>query len=296
MRAVSIGEILWDVIGGNDFLGGAPFNLCVNLSRMGHDAIFISAVGDDERGSRALAQAKAFGIDTRFLARTTAAPTGISCVVLDQEGKATHQIPRPAAYDFASLSALQLEELGREQPSWICYGTLANVEPRPRALLHSLFSGNPAAKRFYDINLRPRCWTRDVVIDLISHANGVKLNDDEAATLGGLFGWRVHSLQPFAEMAAKQFGLELVCITQGSKGCALWRNGEYVESPGFPVQVSDTVGSGDAFSAALLHGLQQNSTLPEIADFANRVGALVASRAGATPAWTEAEARELKRV
>lgn len=296
MRAVSIGEILWDVIGGKEFLGGAPFNLCAHLAQLGHDAIFISAVGDDERGARAMSQAQALGIDTRFLARTTSAPTGISCVALDGEGKAIHQIPRPAAYDFVSLTEAQLTELYREQPAWICFGTLANVDPKPRALLHRLISGNIAAKRFYDINLRPHCWTREVVADLMSHANGVKLNDDETSVLGELFGWPAHSLRKFAEMAAVQFNLDLVCITQGPQGCTLWRKGEYLESPGFMVQVSDTVGAGDAFSAALLHGLEQQWSLAEIAEFANRVGALVASRPGATPGWSESDARNLKRV
>jgi fructokinase len=87
--------------------------------------------------------------------------------------------------------------------------------------------------------------------------------------------------------------LELVCVTRGENGCCLWRSDEFAEHPGLHVHVADTVGAGDAFSAALLHGLDQEWPLAEVAAFANRVGALVASRPGAIPAWTEAEARIL---
>jgi fructokinase len=241
-----------------------------------------------------LQRAKELGIDLRFLSQSSTGPTGISCVILDAEGRAEHQIPRPAAYDFVSLNAAQLAELTKDQPRWICYGTLANVEPGPRALLDRLLAANTKAKRFYDLNLRPRCWTRNVVVDLMTLASGVKLNDDETGTLAALFGWPANGLSSIAEMAARQFELELVCITRGPDGCALWSNGHYVESPGFRVNVSDTVGAGDAFSAALLHGLHHQWGLADVAEFANRVGALVASRAGATPAWTELEARNLK--
>ncbi len=111
MRVVSVGEILWDLIGGKEFLGGAPFNLCAHLARLGHDAIFISAVGEDERGQRALSQARKLSIDVRFIRRTGAAKTGVSEVVLDEAGKATHHIPRPAAYDFVTLSDEERAEL-----------------------------------------------------------------------------------------------------------------------------------------------------------------------------------------
>jgi fructokinase len=296
MRVVSIGEILWDLIGDKEFLGGAPFNLCAHLARLGHNAIFISAVGEDERGGRALAQATKLGLDVRFIGRTGAAKTGVSEIMLDEAGRATHHLPRPAAYDFVTLSDQQRTELSAAHPDWICYGTLAQMETGPRTLVGRLCCENPAAKRFYDINLRPRCWTPELVEDLMAQANCVKLNDEETNALAGLFDWPMEPVERFCGVAASRFNLELICVTRGPDGCALWSKGQFVESPGFPVLVSDTVGAGDAFSAALLHGLHQKWSLHEIADFANRVGALVASRAGATPAWSETEARAQERV
>ena len=293
MRVVSIGEILWDLIGGNEFLGGAPFNLCAHLAQLGHVPHFVSAVGQDERGRRAMAQAVRLGVDTSFIIETDRAATGISAVVLDAEGIATHNLPRPAAYDFMSLNDEQRKRIESEQPKWICFGTLAQKEHGPRGLTRNVLRDNPSSGRFYDVNLRPRCWTPELVEALLREASAAKLNKEEASALAGLFDCPLESLQQFSEGLARRFELELVCVTDGENGCGLWRDGEFVERPGLHVEVVDTVGAGDAFSAALLHGLDQEWPLAEIAAFANRVGAVVASRPGATPAWTEAEALSL---
>lgn len=293
MQVVSIGEILWDLIGGQEFLGGAPFNVCAHLAQLGHAPYFVSAVGQDERGRRAKAEASRLGVDTQFVTETGLGATGISAVTLDDDGKATHNLPRPAAYDFMSLNQEQRAILQRQQPKWICFGTLAQMEPGPRALTRQILRDNPAAGRFYDVNLRPRCWTPELVETLMHETSAAKLNEDEAAALAGLFDWPLKSFPQFSELLARRFGLEFVCVTHGENGCGLWRNDEFVQQPGLHVDVADTVGAGDAFSAALLHGLDQQWPLAEVAAFANRVGALVASRPGATPAWTETEARDL---
>jgi fructokinase len=296
MRVICIGEILWDVVDGSEFLGGAPFNLCAHLAQLGHHSIFISAVGRDRRGSQALEKSTALGIDTRFIATTERAPTGVSEVVLDGNGKAAHNLLRPAAYDFVTLDLEHRKLLSQERPDWICYGTLAQMEVGPRSLTRHLFGDNTGAKRFYDVNLRPRCWTPELVEDLFHQANAVKLNDEEANAMAGLFDWPSGSLPEFSELAARRFGLELLCVTRGALGCSLWREGEFVESQGFHVEVADTIGSGDAFSAALLHGLSEKWALRDVAEFANRVGALVASRSGATPTWSKQEALQLLRA
>lgn len=293
MRVVSIGEILWDVIGEKEYLGGAPFNLCAHLAQLGHEVFFVSAVGCDERGRRTLEKLKSLSIDTSYVSCVESAATGISEVSLDREGKATHRLPRPAAYDHVSLIAEQRGALARMEIDWICYGTLAQTQARPRAVTRHLLNDNPRAGRFCDINLRPRNWTAELVDDLLAQATAVKLNDDEAVVLSELLGWPPSSLECFAELAGARFKLDVVCITRGASGSALWRKGEYVEAPGFRVAVADTVGSGDAFSAALLHGIELGWPLKKIAEFSNRVGALVASRPGATPIWSLEEALDL---
>lgn len=290
MHVVSIGEILWDVIGGREFLGGAPFNLCAHLARLGHAPYFVSAVGRDERGRSAKDQAAAMGVTTECILETALAPTGVSEVVLDGNGVATHKLLRPAAYDFMALDSGRRVDLQSKQPKWICFGTLAQTEPGPRELTHSLLRDNPNAGRFYDVNLRPGCWTPELVAMLMQEATAAKLNEEELWTLANVFDCRRSSLEELCGAFAQRFAIDLVCITRGECGCALWRKGEFTERAGVRVAVADTVGAGDAFSAALLHGLDRGWPLAQVAEFANRVGALVASRPGATPAWHEAEA------
>lgn len=186
MRVASLGEILWDLIGGEEFLGGATFNFSVQLSRLGHDVSFISAVGDDERGRRAIDAAKRLGLSTKFIRTSKEAPTGTVSVFLDAQRQPRYVLHRPAAYDFAAM----LNEPIR--PEWIYHGTLQLIEPRMLALLRDLISLYPDARRFYDINLRKDSYSGPLVLELLALADVVKLNDDELFTCKGWRGRRTH--------------------------------------------------------------------------------------------------------
>jgi fructokinase len=128
----------------------------------------------------------------------------------------------------------------------------------------------------------------------MSQATIVKLNHEEVEAISLMLGSRHGSLEEFCRNYADAYKWAGVCVTRGSLGCTVLMDGQYIEAPGYPVQVVDTVGAGDAFAAAFLHGLGNGWPTPQIADFANRVGALVASRRGAIPDWTIAEANALE--
>ncbi len=284
MKILSIGEILWDVIGGREHLGGAPFNLAVHASRLGHQAWILSAVGDDERGKRAREQAERLGVHTRYLSTSLQAETGIACVGQDAEGLPTFDIVRPSAYDFLSPT----DELLADSFDAICFGSLLqSFEPARRAIIRVLSTFTKAV-RFYDVNLRPG-YDLSCVEDLLSRATMVKLNENEARILSGS---QHLSFREFCETQATLFGLEAVAITRGENGCAVWIRGEYAEDSGRSIQVADTVGAGDAFGAAFLHGVTKGWRAAQVASFANQVGALVASRAGAVPEWTVDELQD----
>lgn len=292
---LSIGEILWDVIGCTEHLGGAPFNICAHLMRLGHEPIFVSAVGDDERGRRTLHELARVGIGAQYVGVTKEAPTGVSEVVLDESGNATHSLPRPAAYDFVALDAGERDSIASTNPDWLVYGTLSQMQPRVLELTRTMVSDNPKTRRFYDVNLRPHSWTSDLVANLLSLADAVKMNDEECQTMSRIFSLPNKPLRSFCEALTARMRGRTVCITRGAEGCAVWHDGEFAETAGFRVDVADTVGAGDAFSAALLHAFSESWTLAHLAEFANRVGALVASRRGAAPAWTAEEAASLVR-
>lgn len=295
MKIISLGEILWDVFEHDELLGGAPFNFSAHARRLGHDVLFVSAVGEDERGDAALERMADLGLSTSFVKRSPDAPTGIVPVTLDSTGQPRFVIQRPAAYDLVSLTERQLAALSSPEAEWIYFGTLHQRSADARRALAAILETNPHARRFYDVNLRPDSYDEALVDGLLRTSTVAKLNDEEANILAAMSGGRLRNLEGFMRDRAALYGWEAVCVTRGAQGCAILARDQYVEIAGYPVPVADTVGAGDAFSAAFLHALANGLSPVEIGDFANRVGALVASRRGAVPPWTIEEARALER-
>jgi fructokinase len=293
MKIISLGEILWDILPRTEHLGGAPYNFALHAHNLGHEICFVSAVGNDHRGQRALDQMKAANLTTRFVNCSSDYPTGTVTVSFNSSGGTQYQIHRPAAYDFPDPGSADFEALVTPSPQWIYYGTLQQMSASARALTMRLLSATPAAKRFYDVNLRINSYTPDLVRDLALHADVLKLSEEELPAVQEIIGFPGSSREQFCRNSAREFGLEAVCITRGPDGCTLLLQEELVEACGFRIKVADTIGAGDAFSAALVHGLGAGWPAMQIADFANRVGALVASRAGGTPQWTIQEAMAL---
>lgn len=295
MRVISIGEVLWDVFGEEEHLGGAPLNFAAHLGRLGHEVLFVSAVGNDARGNRVLARMSEMHLPTDYVSRSKKYATGTVTVTLASGGQPTFTIHRPAAYDFPRLTTAQLNALLSIPPDWIYFGTLLQMSHDARRLTMNLLSSSKHSERFYDVNLRANSYDAALVRDLLACASIVKLNDVEVPEVSAIVGKRSSSLENFCRSYASAFGWKAVCVTTGAAGCVALINDEYIESAGYLVQVVDTVGAGDAFAAAFVHGLGEHWQARDIADFANRMGALVASRKGAIPNWTVDELRALRK-
>ena len=295
MKLISIGEILWDVIGGQEHLGGALLNLSVHATRLGHDVSLVSAVGTDRRGDHALEAMSSLGLSTDLVQRSEEWPTGIVTVTVADDGQPEFDIHRPAAYDSMKLGKATFERLAAWDPDWVCYGTLLSMYPRGRNVLFDTMDALPRARRFYDVNLRPKSFTPDLLLELLRRATVVKINQDEVHSLDGILETSHRTPEEFCRDYAARWGCEAVCVTRGELGCALLALDEYVEVPGYRVQVADTVGAGDAFSAAFLHGLNAGWPAAQIGDFANRLGALVASRPGGAAPWSLDQIEALSR-
>jgi fructokinase len=289
MRVLSIGEILWDVFPDGERLGGAPFNFAAHAARLGHQALMISGVGDDGRGRRALDQAAALGLTTEYIRVMPDQPTGYVTIALDHAGQPSYTIHRPAAYDFPLLGDAEIKAFSSGPADWLYFGTLQQTSEPARALLMRLVREGCACKRFYDVNLRRDCYTGPLVAELMAQADIVKLNEGEMCHVAALCGLPAGSVAEFAREGGLRYGWLGTVVTRGEHGCTLWLEGQVVESAGHRIEVADAVGAGDAFAAAFLHGYASGWNAAGIADFANRVGALVASRRGAIPSWTTAE-------
>ena len=268
MTILSIGEILWDVFPDSVRLGGAPFNFAVHAHRLGHHVIFVSAVGDDEQGRVALSRAGALGLSTEFIQVACGHATGSVTVQLSTEGQPDFTIHRPAAYDRLILDGAKLQRLAEMRPDWVYFGTLFAMDPAACAQLHRLLKSLPDARRFYDVNLRRGNYSAPLVRELLALADCVKVNDEEA--------------QLFPDLGEAPS----VAITRGERGCTVRIGSDRANCPAYPVKIADTVGAGDAFAAAFLHGLANGWNASRTGDYANRLGAVVASRAGAVPQWS----------
>jgi fructokinase len=293
VRIVSIGEVLWDVIGDKEYLGGAALNFAAHAARLGHTVFFVSAVGRDKRGRRVLERMAEIGLSTRYVHEVETHPTGVVTVELDPGGVPRFTLHHPAAYDAPELTKGDVAELLSPKPDWIYFGTLFQMSPQAKQLTYRLIDSHCGARLLYDVNLRKDSYTAPLVRELMGRAQVVKLNEDEATSIDQMFGRASRSLEDFCRTYANEFGWQSACVTRGEKGCAMLVEGEYVEVGGYAVQAQDTVGAGDAFAAAFVHGLSLKWPPAEIADFANRVAAIVASRPGGTPSWTLEEARAL---
>jgi fructokinase len=294
LRILSLGEILWDVFQDEEFLGGAPLNFSVSVQKLGNSVALLSAVGSDDRGRLAIDRMTRLGLQTDFVQTASNKTTGTAIVTTDSAGNATFAIDRPAAFDAVDLDDTLLEKISQLRLNWIYFGTLAQaMEPGEQRLLQ-LLAVSPAANRFYDINLREGHWNLPLVQRLSGLATIIKMNESEAERLSVLAHGPVpYVIDAFCEFWSSSFGGDIICITLGSRGCAVWQKGALQVFSGFEVQVVDTVGAGDVFAAGFLHGLENGWDMKKTASFANALGAIVASRAGATPAWTIEECLEL---
>jgi fructokinase len=287
-RIAVIGEVLWDVFPDSTRLGGAPLNFAAHARRLGHEPLLVSAVGNDKLGAEALARIAALGLDTTMIDVSRHLETGTARVDLGDGEHPAFTIVRPAAYDDVRLTGERLERMAAWAPAAVYYGTLFASREEGRATLLQLLDAIPHARRFYDINLRPGSDSPALVGELLGRAGVVKLNETELEVVARSTGLPSEA-QGFCRAGASRYGWTAACVTFGSRGCAVLAGGEYAEAPGCPVEVADPVGAGDAFAAAFLHGLEEGWRAEEIARFANRLGALVASRPGAIPEWSLAE-------
>jgi fructokinase len=244
----------------------------------------ISAVGTDELGDEALRAISALGLDSSFIQRTERFKTGIASVQLGPCDHTSFVIERPAAYDAVELSSANLQHITEWQPQWVYYGTLFPSSVATNDVLHRVLEATPRARRFYDLNLRPGSDSPELVRELLRQANFVKLNEDEVRAVHEFTGLPADT-EGFCRAGIERYGWSAVCVTLGARGCAVMAGGEYVEADGCRVDVADSVGAGDAFAAAFMHGIISNWSTLEIAEFSNRVGALVASVPGAIPNW-----------
>lgn len=208
--------------------------------------------------------------------------TGTVQVQLDSRGQPTFEITQPVAWDFLEWTS-DFQALANLADA-VCFGSLAQRSVQSRStILHFLEALRPGALRIFDINLRQDFYSAEIIRGSLRQANVVKLNHQEVLPVKELLSIQAHNDLSFCRTLLDRFGLNVVCVTRGANGSVLCSQNGMHEHPGFQIDVKDTIGSGDAFTAALVQGLLGRRSLPEVNDLANRLGAWVATHSGAMP-------------
>ncbi|MGA2807786.1 MAG: carbohydrate kinase [Terracidiphilus sp.] len=290
---LGIGELLWDLLPEGPQLGGAPANFTVMAGRLGNHAVALSRIGRDDLGRKAVELLNPLPADASFLQVDPAHETGRVTVAFEG-GQPHYTIHQPAAWDFLELSDewVQLAE----RADAICFGSLAQRGSESRQTIQTLAAQTPATcVRVFDVNLRTPFYSGEVIQESLELATVMKMNDAEVPqvlTLLGLPGYEPAApghLRMGAERLLEEFpSLEMVAVTRGGHGSLLVKREEWHEHPGIPVKVADTIGAGDAFTAAMTHYLLRGADLAALNEAGNRWGGWVASQAGAMPALPDA--------
>ena len=280
---VGLGELLWDLLPTGKQLGGAPANFAYITSLLGDNGIPASRLGQDALGAAAIRRLGELALPTEFIQKDTDHPTGTVQVEVDGAGQPRFEISGSVAWDFLDWTP-QWQTLAHQADA-VCFGSLAQRSEHSRATVRKfvLASGRNAV-RVFDVNLRQSFYTEQVLAESMKLATVVKLNHEELPRIMRLFELEHHREEDSARRLLSLHDLKLVCVTRGNGGSLLISAGECSEHPGFRVKVADTVGAGDAFTAGIVHGYLRGTSLAQINENANRVGAWVASQSGATPA------------
>ena len=279
---IGLGELLWDCFPDRRLPGGAPANVAFHAQQLGLSAATVTRVGCDTLGNEICEFLKSQGLSIDLVQRDPLHGTGTVTVEPTSTGTTYTFLP-DSAWDFL---APQPELIAAMQSAKaVCFGTLAQRSAISRETVHScLAAASSNCLIVYDVNLRPPFYERDWIERSLCRARVVKLNDDEVRILSEMFETGADNDLDFARhLFNDQPQLELVCVTRGANGCLAVSRSEALEVPGIAVQVVDTVGAGDSFTAALIQTRLAGWPLRRSVEFANRVGSLVASRPGAMP-------------
>ena len=279
---IGLGELLWDVFPDSRRPGGAPANVAFQAAQLGCDGRVASRVGDDPAGEELAAFLESKGLPSSLIQIDSARPTGRVTVDVSDEGQPDYTIHENVAWDHLEPVDELLEAAAAA--SAVCFGTLAQRSSTSRETIHKVLAAcRDECLVVYDVNLRQHWYDRDWIERSLKAATIAKLNREEADVLDTLLNVNAADHTAFGRRLIEIYGLSLVCITRAEDGCLLVTKTDTVDLPGKPIDVVDAVGAGDAFTAALIQAQLNGWPLAAAARFANEVGGLVASQAGAMP-------------
>jgi fructokinase len=278
---VGLGELLWDVFPDGKRPGGAPANVAFQAQQLGCYGLVASRVGVDSLGGELVEFLQSKGLQTSMIQRDKTAPTGRVTVSFNTENQPEYIIHKEVAWDKLEFNS-ELEAV-MQNAAAVCFGTLAQRCPTSReAIYKAVATTSEECLRVYDMNIRQDYYDIEWIEVSLHLATILKLNDEEVDLLSTMLDLPADHDQ-FSKALIEKYNLNLICITRGANGCLVVSLEDFIDIPGEPIEVADTVGAGDAFTAGLICSQLSGKNLEESVRFANKIGGIVAAHHGAMP-------------
>ena len=248
-----LGELLWDVVGDDETLGGAPINFAYHAAQLGAAALAISTIGDDLRGKRAVSRLAEHGVVTDHLTVLEGVPTGYVQASVDAHGVADYLFPDEVAWDRITIKPAT--EALAPQLEAICFGSLAQRSQHSRTAIHRFLESLPAGVlKIFDLNISQRFYSEEIIRESLTRANILKLNDDEIDLLARMENFE-GSTEQYLTSLVERYQLSLGVLTRGDGGSLLVSPTALSNHRGLQTEVVDTIGAGDSFTAVIAMGM-----------------------------------------
>lgn len=279
---VGMGEALWDVLPEGKKIGGAPANFAYHVSQFGLPSCVVSAVGDDDLGREIIENFTAKGL--KQLIADVPYPTGTVQVEIDQSGVPQYEIKENVAWDNIPYTE-RLESLA-ERTTAVCFGSLAQRNVVSRNTINrflDVVSRNEENLIVFDVNLRQGFYNKEILCNSMKRCNILKINDEELVTVSRMFGYPGIDLQDKCWILLGKYNLKMLILTCGINGSYVFTPGNVSFQPTPKVEVADTVGAGDSFTAAFISSVLKGKRVLEAHSLAVRTSAFVCTEKGAMP-------------
>lgn len=279
---VGMGEALWDVLPEGKKIGGAPANFAYHVSQFGLPSCVVSAVGDDDLGREIIENFTAKGL--KQLIADVPYPTGTVQVEIDQSGVPQYEIKENVAWDNIPYTE-RLESLA-ERTTAVCFGSLAQRNVVSRNTINrflDVVSRNEENLIVFDVNLRQGFYNKETLCNSMKRCNILKINDEELVTVSRMFGYPGIDLQDKCWILLGKYNLKMLILTCGINGSYVFTPGNVSFQPTPKVEVADTVGAGDSFTAAFISSVLKGKSVLEAHSLAVRTSAFVCTEKGAMP-------------
>lgn len=279
---VGMGEALWDVLPEGKKIGGAPANFAYHVSQFGLPSCVVSAVGEDTLGKEITENFTSKGLNQ--LIAEVPYPTGTVQVEIDQAGVPQYEIKENVAWDNIPYTE-RLETLAQKTKA-VCFGSLAQRNVVSRNTINSFLDAMPRTEDslvVFDVNLRQEFYNKEILCNSMRRCNILKINDEELVTVSRMFGYPGIDLQDKCWILLGKYNLKMLILTCGINGSYVFTPGNVSFQPTPKVEVADTVGAGDSFTAAFIASILKGKSVQEAHSRAVRTSAYVCTKKGAMP-------------